>query len=405
MNQWSTRNDGALAGLRIVELGRYIAAPFAGRLLADWGAEVIKIEAPSGDPMRWGPGGERTGFSPVFTSFNRGKRSVTLDLKSDDGRAVLQELLERSDALLHNLRPAALARLGVDPDTTSTSLTNLVVVGINGFGANGPFADAPTFDSVVSAVSGLYAQLGAVDDLAPAGPPWSDLLTGMFAAQATLAALLARDRGRGGQVVDVAMLESVLSVVDDACTTWSEAGTSIKPRTRQARQHVFMCCDSDGLPFIAQVASAEPMWRRFIDLVDPDGIGTDDRFATYGSRIALFDELAAAVAKATIARPRDRWIADLAALDICAGPVNSIAEVADDPRVQTSGGLVDATVPGGPTIQMTRPVGTFGKTSNPPARRPPEAGEDTLAVLEELGIDAPMRKGVESTWSTRRTER
>lgn len=398
---------GPLHGVRVVELGRYIAAPLAARLLADWGAEVIKIEPPEGDPMRWGLGGDRPGFSPVFASFNRGKRSVTLDLKSAAGRAALRALLADSDALVHNLRPAALGRLGIDPDTLVDELPRLITCGVNGFGADGPFAESPTFDAIVSAAGGLYAQFAALEDLEPTGPPWSDLLAGMYAAQAVMAALVARERGGargGGQVIGVSMLESLLGGLDDSFTTWFEAGQALGPRSRQARQHVFVCQSADDRPLVVQLGSAERAWQSFAQLVAP-GLADDPRFATYSTRATNFEALSAAVAAATATRPRDEWLAELAVRDISAGPVNTIAEAAVDERALAVDAFVDVAIVDGPPLRTTRPVGRFSSTEVGPVGPPPAAGEHTLDVISGLGLDRELATEIESTWTTRRTTR
>ena len=405
---------GPLTGLTVIELGRFVAAPLAGRLLADWGADVIKVEAPAGDPMRWGPMGERPGFSPQFASFNRGKRSITLDLKSEAGRAALRTLLAGADVLIHNMRAAALVRLGIDPELVSSEFPKLVLCGVSGFGDTGPYAHSQAFDAIVSGVSGLYSQFSDPDQLVPTGPSLSDILTGMYAAQSVLAALHARDAGAPGQRVEVSMLESVVNAIDDAFTTHFEAGARVGPQTRQERQHVFSCAGGDGLSFVVQVSSAPAQWRKFAELfcAGPDAAGSgagdwlgDPRFADHKTRIAHFTELVGLVNAAATARPRAEWLAALRELDIAAGPVNSIADAVADPQIQASEMFTETAMPSGPPLRMTRAVGTFSQTPLSPARRPPEAGEHTADVLGELDLTPDQRASVEDAWRTRRRHR
>ncbi|MDJ0361868.1 CoA transferase [Rhodococcus sp. H29-C3] len=403
------KTSGPLTGLTVIELGRFVAAPLAGRLLADWGADVIKVEAPAGDPMRWGPMGERPGFSPQFASFNRGKRSVTLDLKSEAGREALRALLAGADVLIHNMRAAALVRLGIDPELVSSQFPDLVLCGISGFGDVGPYASSQAFDSIVSGVSGLYSQYCEPDQLVPVGPSLSDILTGMYAAQSVLAALHARSARGTGQRVEVSMLESVVNAIDDAFTTHFEADAPVGPQTRQERQHVFACPAGDGLSFVVQVSSAPSQWQKFAELFsersNTAALLDDPSFIDYDTRITHFVELAALVSAAASSRPRADWLADLQGLDIAAGPVNSITDAISDPQVQAGEMITEIAMPDGPPLRMTRAVGSFSQTPLSSVVRPPEAGEHTLEVLDQFDLTPAQRESVEQVWRTRRRYR
>jgi len=394
---------GPLAGLVVVELGRFVAAPLAARLLADWGADVIKVEAPAGDPMRWGPVGDRPGFSPQFASFNRGKRSVTLDLKSEAGRSALLTLLADADVLIHNMRSAALVRLGIDSAQLASQFPKLILCGVSGFGDEGPYATSQAFDAIVSGISGLYAQLAPPDELTPVGPSFSDVLTGMYAAQSVLAALHARSTAGLGQLVEVSMLESVVNAIDDAFTPYFEAGVEVGPQTRQARQHTFSCQSSDGLPFVVQMSASPAQWLKFAKLIGVAELRGDARFADYAARVANFAELIKIVDAATRVRPREEWLANLRELDIAAGPVNSVAEAVADPQMVASQMLIEVPMPAGPPLRMTRAVGRFSQTPLTAPRRPPEAGEDTPAVIDDLDLTPTERTSLELAWQARRT--
>ncbi|TAM87117.1 MAG: CoA transferase [Jatrophihabitans sp.] len=394
---------GPLARLVVIELGRYVAAPFAGRLLADWGANVIKVEAPEGDPMRWGPLGDRPAWSPQFASWNRGKRSVTLDLKTSDGRAALGALLDGADVLLHNLRPAALAGLGLAPGRLRADRPHLVVCGVSGFGDAGPHASRRTFDSVVSGISGLYSQLLDPASPRPTGPAFTDLLAGMFAAQAVLAALHARDRV-GGQVIDIPMLAAAACAIDDAFTTYTEAGIELTPDARQARQQIFAATAADGRHLVVHLAGDESIWREFAAVVDRPQWLDDPRFRDYRSRLTHVDALAEQVRAVLRTRPRAEWLALLHVRDIPSAPINAIADAVVDADV---GGavLVDVPVPGEAPMRMTRPVGRFGGSPVSDPAGPPAPGEHTRSIVAGLDMAPEARAAVLTTWAGRRISR
>ena len=394
---------GPLAGLVVVELGRYVAAPFAGRLLADWGADVIKVEAPEGDPMRWGPLGARSQWSPQFAAWNRGKRSLTLDLKSAAGRAALRALLDKADVLLHNMRASALTRLGIGFEEVHTDLPQLVICGVSGFGDTAPYAGRRTFDSVVSAISGLYAQFLDPTDPAPAGPAFTDLLAGMFAAQAVLAALHARPRV-GGQVIDVPMLHAAATVIDDAFTTYTEAGVELAGDARQHRQQIFTATSADGQHLVVHLAGEPAIWQEFTAVVGHPEWHADPRFASYPARLANVAVLAEHVRNALRSRPRAAWLAAFHEHDIPAAPLNSIADAVADPGLARAL-LVDVPVPTGPAMRMTRPAGDFRGTPNGAPAAPPGPGEHTAEILEQLHLDPEAHASVLAAWAARRTSR
>lgn len=394
---------GPLAGVVVAELGQYIAAPMAGKILADLGATVIKIEPPQGDPIRFRASAPRSSFTSGFAAVNRGKKSITLDLKTVPAQRALRELLAGTDVFLHNVRDAALGRLGIDLDTLLHEYPHLIVCAVSGFGPDGPLAATPAFDAIISGVTGLYAQLGFTG--LPAGPPFSDLITGQCAAQAVLAALHARERDprRRGQRVDVSMIASVLSCLDDAYTAWFDTGTEPTAYSRQAAQHVFYCTGSDGAPFVVQPGSADGRWRTFVSLLGDRRLTDDPRFETFASRLTHYDLVTRLVADAARSRPRAAWLAELAAADIPAGPVHRPAEAADDPQLAGCGAFVDIDVPGEAPLTMSRPVGVFSATPTGVPSAPPAAGMDTIAVLDTLALTDEDRSALVDTWRGRRT--
>ena len=227
-----------LEGLRVVDLTRILSGPFCSMFLADLGAEVIKIEDPDGgDPIR-GQGEQRNGFSLYFASFNRNKRSVTLNLRSEQGKAVLRQLIASADVLVENYRPGVLDRMGFDRDALKAIRPDLIICRVTGFGLDGPYADRPAFDFIALAMSGLMSVTGEADG-APmrAGPPLSDLVAGSYAAMGVLAALIRRGRTGQGEEVSAALTDSITRrregyAPGQACVVLPGSGSSERPKAR-----------------------------------------------------------------------------------------------------------------------------------------------------------------------------
>ncbi|MEO6510754.1 MAG: CaiB/BaiF CoA-transferase family protein [Nocardioides sp.] len=373
--------SGPLDGLVVVEIGRYIAAPYAGRLLADLGADVIKVEEPDGgDPMRRWEGGDRP-YSPQFAAYNRSKRSVALDLKDPAGAAALRDLLATADVLLENFRPGVMARLGLDPADLVADNPRLVACSITGFGAEGEYAARPSYDTVISAMGGLYSLLMPIEDPSPVGPGMSDLLSGMFAVQGVLAALHERSTSGRGQVVDVTMLGSVLGFLTEAVTTTIETGEEQLPDTRQRRAQAYGCVDSDGLAFVVHLSVPDKFWHALTDALDHPEWRDDARFADRQGRYTHYVELERLIKDATRTRTRAEWFDRFRERDLPHGPMNTVGQVVDDPQVAAMGLLEDVDIPGGPPMRMTTPAAAFSRTPTAAGRAAPTLGVDTDSVL------------------------
>lgn len=396
---------GPLVGIRVIELGRYISAPFAGRLLADLGAEVIKVEAPDGDPMRWLPVGDRQS-SPQFASYNRNKKSITLDLKSSEGRTVLESLIDSADVLIHNFRSDALERLGLDEVKLTDEHPGLVVCGISGFGATGEYAGSQGYDVIVSGLSGLYSQFVDMTDPKLVGPAFTDLITGLFAVHSLLAALVQRERSGRGQSVGITMLEAAMNFVNDAVTTEIETGAAPDHDSRQRRQHAFACVSKDLEAFIVHISEVPSKWRAFLDaLGNPDWEG-DERFSSYSNRCANFDQLDLLVKSATKKRARADWFKILRDRDLACGPLNSISDARKEEQVEVLSLLEDVPdVDEGQTLTMVRASGAFSTTPTTRSVAAPRPGEDTLELLRELDLTAETVDGARATWNLRRISR
>ncbi len=377
-----------LSGIRVVDLTRILAGPFCTQLLADLGAEVIKVEQPGrGDPVR-GQGAIRDGLSWYFAQFNRNKKSITLDLYKDEGRRVLANLLRRADLLVENFRPGVLARMGFAEDQLRAINPALVVASVNGYGGTGPYADRPAFDFIAQAMSGFMSVNGSAGgEPLRAGPPISDLVAGLYAAFGALAALLARERGTtaGGQRVEAALTNGLISMMAYFSASYLATG-ELPERTGNDHPVVypyglFHAADGD----VAIAPSTPAIVERLLQELGLADLLDDPDFATNAARIAHRERLRAIVnakiGEATVAG----WIERLNRAGVPCGRVMDLADVFADPQVLAQDMVLEAEHPGHGRVRMT---GFPVKLDRTPARfrRPaPALGEHTEQVLAEAG--------------------
>ena len=366
---------GPLSGLTVIEVGRYIAAPFAGRQLAAMGADVIKVEEPgTGDPMRGWEGASNAQsrpYSPQFAAYNLGKRSTELDLRTAEGKAALRDLAGTTDVLIENFRPGVMDRLGLGRDPLIAANPRLIYCSITGFGPSGPLAGQPSYDTVISALSGMYSLLMPLADPAvgpaPVGPALSDLLAGLYAVQGILAALHYRELAGTGQAVDVTMLGAVLSFLGEAVTSTAETGQPPEPDTRQRRAQAFGATGADGLAFVVHLSVPDKFWHALCAAMDAPGWREEPRFATRQGRYDHYAELDTLIKAQARTRPRAEWFAAFAAHDLPHAPLNTLADVARDPQVVAMGLIEHIPVPGGPPMAVTASPISFSAT---PSGRP-----------------------------------
>lgn len=320
----------ALAGLRVLDLGTVIAAPTAARYLADFGADVIKIESPQGDPTRrlgWTP--PEGGDAYFWKLLGRGKRCIALDLKDEPDKAILWRLIDTADILIENYRPGTLERLGFAPDDIFARRPAMVILRLTGFGQDGPYAHKPGFATVIEGLSG-YGSLNGEPDGGPLLPPIAitDELAGIVGAFAVMVALRHAERTGEGQVVDVNLLESMLQVMGPLPAVYKHLG-KIQPRMGSglpwtAPRGAYECADGRWVAFSA---SADTVARRLMQLL---GLGDDERFATFAGRIKYREELEAFVKAWVKQRHSDDVLAQFAAVDAAIAPVYDMAEVVND---------------------------------------------------------------------------
>ncbi|BDZ64394.1 CaiB/BaiF CoA transferase family protein [Agromyces mangrovi Wang et al. 2018] len=369
---------GPLAGVRVIELGQYISGPYAAKLLADLGADVIKVESPDGDPMRrWEGSGT---YSPQFAAYNRGKRGVVLDLKDPEGLERLLELAEDADVLIENFRPGVAERLGFGPEVLRARNPRLISCAITGFGPEGPYARRPAYDTVISAVGGMYSQVVPDSVLRPLGPAFSDLLSGMSAAQAVLAALHAREARGEGEHLEVSMVGSLIDFVTEAASTYLETGQVAAPDSRPRRAQAYACVGSDGKAFVIHMSVPEKFWTGLLDVLERPDLADDPRFATREGRVRNYDELDVELKAITAAKPREHWMQRLAAHDIPHGPLNTVADLFDDPQVAAMGLVEEIASPAGGTVRVPAPSTRFHRSGRPALHAAPLLGADTEAL-------------------------
>jgi CoA:oxalate CoA-transferase len=378
-----------LSGLRVIDLTRILAGPFCTQLLADLGAEVIKVEAPgSGDPVR-GQGAIRDGLSWYFAQFNRNKKSLTLDLYDDQGRAILAELLRTADVLVENYRPGVLARIGFDEARLQELNPALVITSVNGYGSRGPYVERPAFDFIAQAMSGFMSTTGAPGEPMRAGPPISDLVAGLYAAFGTVSALLARERGTtaGGQRLEASLMNGLISMLAYASAAYLATG-DLPERTGNDHPVVYpygLFHAEDGEVAIAP--STPAIVRRLMQELGLEGLLDQADFATNDARMANRERLKGLINDRTCRASVACWIERLNRAGVPCGRVMTLADVFSDPQVLAQEMVLEVDHPGHGPVRMT---GFPVKLSATPARirRPaPRLGEDTDAVLGELGYD------------------
>ncbi len=376
---------GPLDGIKVLDLTRVLAGPYATMLLGDLGAEVIKIEQPgTGDESRnFGP--FKNGFSLYFMSVNRGKRSVTLNLKTERGQAIFKQLLEQTDILVENFRPGTMQKLGLDYDTLKVEQPSLIYAACSGFGQTGPYAQQGAYDMIIQGMGGIISITGEPD-----GPPVrvgtsiSDITAALFTTIGVLSALHHRNRTGNGQFVDVAMLDSLVAVLENAVVRYFATGEAPKPlgARHPAITPFEAFASADGHVIIA--LGNDTLWAKFCEHVGRRELISDERFRTNADRTENHDELFPILSEVMSQRPTDDWINALGAIGVPCGPINAMDKVVSHPQVQAREMITriahditgEVAVPGVP-IKLSE---TPGNVDTPA----PSLGEHTTEVLTGL---------------------
>jgi formyl-CoA transferase len=385
-----------LKGIRVLELGQFIAGPYAGLQLADLGATVIKVERPDGgDAFReFGFAANARGYSHNFCAFNRNKLSVTLDVNSPRGREAFLRMAKQADVVLDNFRPGVMKRLGFDYDSLRKTNPRLICCSISGFAEDGPYGDRPAYDAVGQALSGLMSLFLDPKDPRTLGPTLSDQVSGMQACMAVLGALYERERTGRGARVEVTMVEASMALIPDSFTAYTHAGHVMGPESRAAVSLSFAFACADGKLIAIHVSSMEKFWRALLDAVERPDIGEDARFRDRMGRIKNYEALVQALRPVFAAKPRAYWAERLAACDVPAAVVHSIPEAIEEPEVKHLGMLHELNHPRyGKMTAMRRASRIDGERESQPLP-PPALGEHTDAVLRDFGFAAEEIAGL-----------
>ncbi len=401
-----TAGQGALAGIKVLDLSRVLAGPWATQMLADLGADVVKVERPvAGDDTRhWGPPflkdehGNDTREASYFTACNRNKRSITVDMAHPEGQALLRKMAAEADVLVENFKVGGLKQYGLDYDSLKTLNPRLIYCSITGFGQKGPYAERAGYDLMVQAMCGLMSITGHADDQ-PGGGPLKvgvaviDVFTGLYASNAILAAINARDNARTGtgqgQYIDMALLDVGMAVLANQAAGFLATGKapgragnihpSLAPYQdfRSSDGNVLLAIGNDGQFARFCAAAGKPEWAQ------------DSRFATNTARVQNRPALLALMEPLMRTRTTAEWIALLEDKAVPCGPINTIAQAFDDPQVQARG--IRKTLPrdaGDGIAQIATVASPMRLSATPVSYRnaPPALGQHTQQVLQELGL-------------------
>ena len=379
----------ALSGIRVIEIGTLIAAPFAARLLGEFGAEVIKIETlGQGDPLRkWRKLHEGTSLWWYLQS--RNKKSLALNLKSAEGIEIVKQLAESADVLIENLRPGALEKLGLGWDVLHALNPKLTLVRISGYGQSGPYRDRPGFGAIGEAMGGIRYTTGNPDSPpARVGVSLGDSLASMHAVMGALMSLLRVKTGQGdGQVVDVSLAESVFNVMESLVPEYAMLG-HVRERSGGALPGI---APSNTYPtadggYVVIAGNSDPIFKRLMTAIGRGDLGDAPAFAHNDGRAAQSDLLDGAISAWSTQRPIEEVLRVLEAAEVPAGRIYSVADIVADPHYQALGMILDAQLPGGVETKMPGVVPKLSETPGVINWQGPSLGQHTQAVLTELGL-------------------
>ncbi|MDF0603221.1 CoA transferase [Psychromarinibacter sp. C21-152] len=388
-----------LSGVRVVDLTRILSGPFCSMLLGDLGADVVKIEAPGGDPVRQ-QGHDVGGLSWYFAAFNRNKKSIELNLRDPKGIAVLERLLSDADILTENFRPGVLEGMGLTAARLREINPGLIVVSVNGYGSTGPYADRPAFDFIAQAMSGYMATNGT-PETGPlrTAPPITDLVAGLYAALAAVSALRSRENGGPVQRVEASMMMSMLSMMaylsSNALATGRDPVPTGNDHPIASPYGLFRAADGD----IAVAPSTEVIVRRFLREIGLEHLLSDPRFENNEARLANRADLNAMINEALAGGTQDDWIARLNRAGVPCGRVQSMTEALADPQVAAQEMVLRIPHEGRGEIAMTGFPMKFSETPLHVHHPVPELGADGRASLLDAGlsdaeIDALIEQGI-----------
>jgi len=393
---------GPLQGIVVLDLSRILAGPWATQVLADYGAEVLKVEHPLGgdDTRKWGPpylkdsAGQETRESAYYHSANRGKRSLAIDFSQPDGQALVRQLAAQADVLVENFKVGGLARYGLGYEQLSALNPRLVYLSISAFGQDGPDAAKPGYDAMIQGMGGLMSLTGVPDGEPGAGPQKvgvavADLMCGMYAVSAILAALFERERSGRGQYIDLSLLDTQVAWLANQNLNYLVSG---QPPRRQGTAHpnivpyqAFQTADG----YLILAVGNDAQFARFCAAAGAPELASDARFRSNAERVAHRAELVPRVAALLRSRTTGDWLAALEVAQVPCGPINDLAQVFAEPQVRHRALRMELPHPTAGSAPGVRNPVRFSRTAIEYERAPPPLGADTMSALEErLGLDA-----------------
>lgn len=392
-------NPQALSGLKVLELGQLIAGPFAAKTLADFGADVIKIEPPAnaagegGDPLRkWRL--LHNGTSVWWQVQSRNKKSVALDLRDPEGRAIVRRLIDEADVLIENFKPGTLEKWGMGYETLATTNSGLIMLRVSGYGQTGPYRDKPGFAAVAEAMGGLRHLTGEPGRVpVRTGVSIGDTLASLHGVIGILLALHHRERTTSGaypngegQVIDVALYESVFNVMESLLPEYSAFGTVRAAAGAAlpgiAPSNAYACADG----YVLVAGNGDSIFRRLMSAIGREDLGQDAALASNPGRVQRVAEIDAAIGAWTATRTVAEALAALDAADVPAGRIYTVKDIAEDPHYRAREMIVAVTTADGLSVETPGVVPKLSRTPGAITRRAPTLGEDTDAVLREIGV-------------------
>jgi crotonobetainyl-CoA:carnitine CoA-transferase CaiB-like acyl-CoA transferase len=380
---------GPLAGVRIIDLTTVVLGPYATQMLGDLGADVIKVESPDGDTTRHTGPRRHPHMAGLFLGMNRNKRSVALDLKTAAGRGVLLRLVDTADVVVHNIRPQKLKALGLAPDVLLARRPRLIFAAIHGFREDGPYGGRPAYDDLIQAVAGIAGLMETMTGEPRYAPTvLADKTCGLMTVQAILAALFHREKTGRGQAVEIPMFETMVSYL---MVEHLYGATFVPPEGPMGYARVLApwrrpYATADGR--ICMIAYTDRQWQRFWQAAGRPEMMDDPRFADVAARTAHVDDVYRLAGEALAVKTTAEWLALFDELEIPAGPVNAIEDLADDPHLKAIGFFRHVSHPSEGDLVMADPPLRFSQTPAAITRLPPRFGEHGREVLGELGLSA-----------------
>ncbi len=380
---------GILEGYRVLDLTTVVMGPFATQMLGDLGADVIKVETPAGDIMRHAGPMRSPGMGPIYLTLNRNKRSVTLDLAKQEARDILKRLVATSDVFIHNIRAGGMKRLGFDYETVRALRDDIVYVHATGFGSEGPYAGRPAYDDLIQAASGLSMMLCRQDGTdKPRYIPGlvADKTTGVFAANAVLAGLLHRERTGEGQFIEVSMMECMVAfnMVENLFGHAFVPPLGQTAYSRSVSPNRKPYATKDG--FIAVMPYSDENWRRFFELGGRPELAEDERYKTYTARTRNIDDIYRLSEEICATRSTEEWLELLTKANVPCMRVHTLETVLEDPQMRDTGFVEEREHPSEGSYLAIHPPVRYSAAQCEIRREPPRQGQDTISVLEELGL-------------------